>query len=43
VKNFEWWILGHTFQVDARVLDIAAYDLILGMDWLELYSPMTYD
>jgi hypothetical protein len=29
--------------VDARVLDIAAYDLILGMDWLELYHPMTCD
>jgi hypothetical protein len=29
--------------VDARVLDITTYDLILGMDWLELYSPMTCD
>lgn len=43
VKDFEWWIQGHTFKVDAKVLDLAAYDLILGMDWLEEYSPMTCD
>jgi hypothetical protein len=43
IHGFEWWIHGLTFLVDARVLDIAAYDLILGMDWLELYRPMTCD
>jgi hypothetical protein len=29
--------------MDVRVLDLAAYDLILGMDWLEQYSTMVYD
>jgi hypothetical protein len=29
--------------VDARVLELAAYDLILGMDWLEHLRPMTCD
>jgi hypothetical protein len=43
VKGLEWWIQGHTFQVDARVLDLAAYDQILDMDWLEQHSPMTHD
>jgi hypothetical protein len=43
VKNFEWWIQGFTFQVDARVLELATYDLILGMDWLEHHRPMTCD
>jgi hypothetical protein len=43
VKGFSWWIQGHTFQQDVRILELAAYDLILGMDWLELYNPMTYD
>jgi hypothetical protein len=43
VQGFEWWIQGLTFSVDARVLDLAAYDMILGMNWLELYRPMTSD
>jgi hypothetical protein len=29
--------------VDAKILDLAAYDLILGMDWLEQHRPMTCD
>lgn len=28
------------FQHDLRILQLDSYDLILGMDWLELYSPM---
>jgi hypothetical protein len=32
VQNFEWWCQGHTFQVNAKVLDMGAYDLVLGMD-----------
>jgi predicted aspartyl protease len=43
VKGLEWWIQGYTFLVDARVLELATYDLILGMDWLEQHSPMTCD
>jgi hypothetical protein len=31
------------FQVDAKVLDLAGYDLILGMDWLKQHSSMTCD
>jgi hypothetical protein len=26
--------------MDAKVLDMGAYDLVLGMDWLEQFSPM---
>jgi hypothetical protein len=29
--------------VDAKILDLAVYDLILGMDWLEQPRPMTCD
>jgi hypothetical protein len=35
--------LGEYLQVDARVLGMTAYDLILGMDWLEQHGPMTCD
>jgi hypothetical protein len=43
VKNFEWWCQGNTFQVDAKIIDIGAYDLVLDMDWLEQFRPMMCD
>jgi hypothetical protein len=41
VKGFEWWVQGHTFNMDTKIIDMGAYDLVLGMDWLEQFSPMT--
>jgi len=35
-----WEMQGHKFAHDLRVLHLHSYDLIIGMDWLELYSPM---
>jgi hypothetical protein len=29
--------------MDANVLDMGAYDLVLGMDWLEQVRPMVCD
>jgi hypothetical protein len=29
--------------VDAKIIEMGAYDLVLGMDWLELYRPMMCD
>jgi hypothetical protein len=29
--------------MDVMVIDMGAYDLVLGMDWLELYRPMVCD
>jgi hypothetical protein len=43
VPCIEWWIQGHTFSTDVRVLHLGAYDMILGMDWLEEHSPMQCD
>lgn len=43
VKIFSWWTPGYTFQIDAKVIPIGAYDLILGMDWLEQFRPMNCD
>ncbi|CAD6224880.1 unnamed protein product [Miscanthus lutarioriparius] len=31
---------GHPFQHDLKILQLDSDDLILGMDWLERYSPM---
>jgi hypothetical protein len=35
-----WFIGDLAFQSDLRVLPLTAYDVIIGMDWLECYSPM---
>jgi hypothetical protein len=40
VVQHEWWCCGKTFCADAFVLLVTAFDMILGMDWLESYSPM---
>lgn len=37
------WTQGHQFSSEAKVLQLGCYDLILGMDWLEQFSPMWVD
>jgi hypothetical protein len=41
VHQLQWWIQGHTLQTDMKVLDLGAYDAILGYDWLKQHSPMS--
>lgn len=41
--QLEWWCSGKTFVADAIVLPQAAYDMVIGMDWLEKFSPMLCD
>jgi hypothetical protein len=41
VQGLQWWTQGHTFNTDMRILDIGAYDAILGMDWLKKQGTMT--
>jgi len=35
-----WFIGALAFQSDLKVLPLKAYDIIIGMDWLEIFSPM---
>jgi hypothetical protein len=42
VHALEWWAQGYIFHTDMRVLSLAAYDAILGYDWLRTRSPMIY-
>ena len=38
-----WSIYHYQFQHDLKVLPLSTYDVILGMDWLQLFSPMKVD
>jgi hypothetical protein len=40
VSELEWWAPGYTFYIDMRVLELEAYDTILGYDWLKKHNPM---
>jgi hypothetical protein len=39
IPQFTWFMQGHTFKYDARVLPLKCYDVILGADWLEDHNP----
>jgi hypothetical protein len=38
-----WYIHGLEFCYSFKVIPLPYYDVILGMDWLEMFSPMTVD
>lgn len=43
LPNCQWWMQGHRFCNNFRILPLGNYDAILGMDWLEMHSPMKID
>jgi hypothetical protein len=43
VPDVTWCTQGHSFTMEARVLDLKHYDMVLGIDWLEDHSPMWVD
>ncbi|WVZ83967.1 LOW QUALITY PROTEIN: hypothetical protein U9M48_031053 [Paspalum notatum var. saurae] len=43
IPALECWCQGYTLKWDLRVLDMEAYDGILGFDWLEQHSLMICD
>jgi hypothetical protein len=40
VCELQWFYDGHMFSDTMRILDIGAYDAILGKDWLDRCGPM---
>ncbi|CAN6338981.1 unnamed protein product [Urochloa humidicola] len=36
----DWLVQGHQFKTTFKILPLKCYDAILGMDWLEAFSPM---
>lgn len=43
IPQCSWWTQGNSFKTDFRLLPLGTYDVILGMDWLEQFSPMQID
>ncbi|WVZ64260.1 hypothetical protein U9M48_013810 [Paspalum notatum var. saurae] len=43
LPNLDCWCQGYTLHLNMRVLDIEAYDAILGFDKLQQHSPMICD
>lgn len=43
VQSVQWWTQGYSFDTSMLVLQLGAYDVVLGMDWLKCHSPMTFD
>lgn len=39
----EWIVQGHSFHSSLRILQLGSFDMIVGMDWLEAFSPMKVD
>jgi hypothetical protein len=40
LHNVTWFIDNHAFTSDFKILPLAHFGIILGMDWLEQFSPM---
>lgn len=39
-RNLQWEIQGEKFMKDCRVLKLGGCDIVLGMDWIDLYAPI---
>lgn len=35
-----WSVQGYTFHSNFKILPLSSFDMIMGMDWLEAFSPM---
>jgi hypothetical protein len=36
----EWSVQGYSFHSNLKILPLTSFDMIMGMDWLEAFSPM---
>ncbi|KAL4289531.1 hypothetical protein GQ457_14G023340 [Hibiscus cannabinus] len=42
-KQLHWKMQGYQFQHDFRVLSMGGSDMVLGVDWMKKYSPVSMD
>jgi hypothetical protein len=43
IQYAKWVVQGHSFHSTLCILQLGTYDMIVGMDWLEAFSPMKID
>ncbi|XP_063942971.1 uncharacterized protein LOC108207610 [Daucus carota subsp. sativus] len=43
VPRVKWKIQQYEFTFDMRIIEISGWDVILGVDWMEQYSPILFD
>lgn len=43
IPNAEWSVQSFSFHSTLKLLPIGSFDMILGMDWLQAFSPMKVD
>ena len=42
-QQLEWLMQGHTFIHDLKVLPMGGSDMVLGVDWMKKFNPLTFD
>ncbi|CAD6264066.1 unnamed protein product [Miscanthus lutarioriparius] len=40
IPSAEWSVQGYTFHSNLKIVPLSSFDMIVGMDWLEAFSPM---
>ncbi|WZZ61858.1 hypothetical protein YC2023_061965 [Brassica napus] len=43
IEGFEWYFQQHAFQDDLMVIPLEGHDMVLGVQWLEKFGPITWD
>jgi hypothetical protein len=43
LRQLDWSIQSHGFISNMKVLPMSYYDIVVGIDWLELHNPMRID
>lgn len=43
VEKFQWNFQGHNFTTDFMVIPLGGHDIVLGVQWLAMLGPITWD
>lgn len=43
IDHLFWSMAGHKFSTHVNVIPLGGYDIILGVEWMSLASPVTFD
>lgn len=40
---FTWWVQHHKFTFDFRILEMRSFDIILGVNWMQVFNNVLFD